>query len=554
MSSDWNEPGATWQSTPNSNWPQSPDLIPPQHVEDDYPLHAQQETYASASEAQNIHDPSSSPEPDVFPDNQETDEGEESDIVAGLDPEAQPDSLLKQLWQYVPLIVFPLLFFGIACLLILPSVATSHPSLPPVSLWFIGAVLAIIAIAQGVAVYFAGPRHNMWILGTVGGLILFVLFGVFAIVGPILGTVLLLAVLGGCIYLARRCIHPVAEGSVDIVYVSGKYNRTLFPGFNLVWPWEDVTQRVNIEETNWNCPPQKIQLSPEEDVVLRAVISYQVVPEDAHLAVTQIDNWQESLRNLFVTTLQTIATHFTPTDFLAWPQSLQAYQAQTTHPDPQSTHLPDEGVDDFAAGPARRELINTLLFEQMRDRVALWGIQIHWVRIRDIELAPHTLAGISAPPLLSGYTTNDHQVEKELIAAASGAQPNRTSFADRQDNTSIGGSIEHISADQEPTEAMQVAVNSTPGQLLPPQKLPSEESLRKAYEQVQSGKVTDPQTIRQIAITFEAVARDPELSQKISFDAERASDNLYKQARHYEEMYQSGEVYTDVTQPNLYMQ
>jgi regulator of protease activity HflC (stomatin/prohibitin superfamily) len=385
----------------------------------------------------------------------------------------------------------------------------------------------------------------MWALGTFGGLILFVLFGVFAIIGPIPGTVLLLIILGGCIYLARRCIHPVAEGFVDIVYVSGKYSRTLFPGFNLTWPWEAVRHQVNIEETNWNCPPQKIQLSPEEDVILRAVISYQVVPEDAHLAVTQVDNWQESLRNLFVTTLQTIATNFTPTDFLAWPQSLQAYQAQNTHRDAQSTYLPDEGIDDFSAGPERREHINTLLFEQMRDRVALWGIQIHWVHIRDIELAPHTLAGIGAPPMVLDYTTNDNQTQEELVT-----QSNRVQFANGQGSSSIGGATEYISANQEPTEAIQVAANSTSDLPLPPQKLPSEEVLRKAYKQVQSGKVTDPQTIRRLAVIFEAVARDPEISQKISFDAERASDNLYKQAQHYEAMYQSGEVYTDIAQPD----
>ncbi len=552
MSSDWNEPGATWPSTPNANWTQSPDLTPPQHVEDDYPLHAQQETDAFA--AQNIHDPSVSSEPDVSPDNQETDEGEESDTAAGLDPTTMSDSLLKQLWRYITLIVFPLLFFGIACLLILPSVANSHPSLPPVSLWFIAIALAIIAIAQGIAVYFAGPRHNMWIPGTVGGLIVFVLFGVFAIAGPIPGTVLLLAILGGAIYLARRCIHPVVEGFVDIVYVSGKYSRTLFPGLNLIWPWEEVTHQVNIEETNWDCPPQKIQLSPEDDVILRAVISYQVVPEDAYLAVTQVNNWEDSLRNLVVTTLQTTATHFAPTDFVPWPQSLQAYQAQATYHDPQSTHLPDEGIDDFSASPARREHINTLLFQQMRDRVALWGIQIHWVRIRDIKLAPHTMAEISTPPMVLDYTTNDDQVEKELVAASSARQQNSTTFTDGQGNDSIGETITRIPADQEPTEAIQVAVNATPSQFIPPAKLPSEETLRKAYEQVQNGRVRDPQTIRQIAITFEAVARDPELSQKISFDAERASENLYKQAQHYEEMYQSGEVYPDIPQADLHMQ
>ena len=36
--------------------------------------------------------------------------------------------------------------------------------------------------------------------------------------------------------------------------------------------------------------------------------------------------------------------------------------------------------------------------------------------------------------------------------------------------------------------------------------------------------------------------KDPEANQKISFDAERAAANLYKQAEQYEGLYKSGQV------------
>lgn len=312
------------------------------------------------------------------------------------------ESLPRSIWPYIPLIVFPVLFLGIASLLILPPIAAHQP---PMAVWFIAIVLLLIALGQGVAVYFAGSHHRMWLLGTVGGLLLFVLFGVFVLVSLGAGLLLLLVILIGCIYSARRCIYPVGEGFVGIVFVGRKYTRTLFPGFNLIWPWEQITHQVNIEETHWYCPPQRIQLSPEEDVVLRAVISYEVLPEDAYIAVTRVNNWEESLQGLFVTTLQTLATHFVPADFLAWPHGLQAYRAQSQHEAQlYDLHLPNEDADDFSGGLARRERINILLFQQMRDRVALWGIQIHWVRIRDIELMPHTLARISAPPVMADYT------------------------------------------------------------------------------------------------------------------------------------------------------
>jgi SPFH domain / Band 7 family len=548
MSSDWNEPGATWQNTPSPDWTQSPDLIPPQHVEDDHPVHAQQGTQAHAPEAHNVRDASFSPEQDIFPDNEEIEAGEELDSAEDLDPVTAPDSLRKQVWYYVTLIVFPLLFLGIACLLILLPMATRNPPLSATAFWFVAIVLLLIAIGQGVAVYFSGPEPHMWILGTVGGLILFLLFGVFVVAGPLPSTVLLLVFLGAGVYLARHCIHLVADGFVDIVYASGKYKRTLLRGFNLIWPWETIAHQVNIEETNSYCDLQTVQLSPEEYVRLRAAISYQVVPQDAYLAVTRTKDLKEDLRNLLETTLQTIATHFEPTDFVPWPRSLQAYQAQTAHRDP---HLPDEGVDDFSGGPARRERINTLLFQQMRDRVALWGVQINWVLIRDIELVTHKLAGISARPILSDYTkaTSDDQVERELVAASSIAQPNKAQSVDTPGNASPVASDKHISLDQETTEVTPTEAFSTTSQPSQSQKLPSEEILKKTYEQVRNGKVTDPEYIRKIAMTFEAAARDPEANQKITFDIERAVTNLYKQAEHYERLYQSDELYSDVTQP-----
>src|SRR5207237_215930 len=61
-----------------------------------------------------------------------------------------------------------------------------------------------------------------------------------------------------------------------------------------------------------------------------------------------------------------------------------------------------------------------------------------------------------------------------------------------------------------------------------------EEVFIRAYEGVQNGNITDPQTIREIASRFEGIAQDPKASQMVCFDAASAANLLYKQASMYE--------------------
>jgi hypothetical protein len=68
-------------------------------------------------------------------------------------------------------------------------------------------------------------------------------------------------------------------------------------------------------------------------------------------------------------------------------------------------------------------------------------------------------------------------------------------------------------------------------------QIPNEETLMRAYKEVQHGKITDPDAIHMIAAGFEAVARDAQANQSVCFDAERAAHNLHKQAHKYEEIY-----------------
>ena len=90
MSSDRNESGATWQGSSDANWTQSP-VNPSQHMEDDYPIHAQQGSVAFDPDEQDMLDTSFSPEPEIFPGDQGMDEEEESDAVGGPDLSTKSD-------------------------------------------------------------------------------------------------------------------------------------------------------------------------------------------------------------------------------------------------------------------------------------------------------------------------------------------------------------------------------------------------------------------------------------------------------------------------------
>ena len=149
--------------------------------------------------------------------------------------------------------------------------------------------------------------------------------------------------------------------------------RTLSLGFNILLPWEKVSTQLNVEEVQWISYPQVVQLSRLRDVRLRAVISYQLLPEDAYLAVTPVRDWEESLRTLFQTVLQEAAANAKPNNFLIWPPDVQQ----------------QPGDDDFTGGFVRRDQINKQYQQSMSDKVALWGVQVNWVSIRDIELLPH---------------------------------------------------------------------------------------------------------------------------------------------------------------------
>jgi hypothetical protein len=241
------------------------------------------------------------------------------------------------------------------------------------------------------------------------------------------------------------------------------------------------------------------------------MIAYQLVPEYAYLALDHVDKWEESLQAIFVTSIQTVATTFTPDDLLPWPHITRGRPAGAINVSTQQDQV------------ARWEQINSYLRQHVRDQVDLWGVEVNWVRIRNVGLVPH-----GAPVIDTDSIDNPQDISASVAALAD--EPTTTL---PQDAVAAGADAG--------TPTAPAAAKKEP--------LPDEGTLITAYKMVQSGSIKEPEIIRGIARQFEQVAQDPQYSQSASFDAGRASRNLFEQARRYEQEEPNQMTYTIPTTP-----
>lgn len=428
----------------------------------------------------------------------------ESDLLHWNRPPLLSKETLRTVARQLSPVIVPLPFALLVFLFTLPATLQGPPAHP--SVLVTGMLLLALTILQGTLLYFAGSNDTLWMLYIACGYALFIVAGVFAVFGPTTALVALgVLILLGFI-LAQRGIRPTKEGHVDLVESFGKYTHTLYPGLNLLMPWERVSHRLNTQETTWTCPLMRVPTSRDQDVQLTATISYQLLPEDAHLAALTVKDWETSLQKLFIGTVQSVINELTPGDFVAWTQSIYTRTGS------------DAGFNPAAA--TRWDRINTTLSRRMQDRVATWGVQVNWVRVQDITLLPNT-------------TLNAHQAS---IAAAN-----------------LGGTTEIIRPDPAPTlkapESVKLerveTVQSPPPPAPPaasPQtsgaKLPSVETMKDMYNAIRQSIITDPVVILDVARQFESLANDPVASKTIDFDAARAANTLRQRAQKMQELAQ----------------
>ncbi len=516
MSPDKKEPDATWQEPDAMPWDGSNEEMLPFSYEQDEVEDVDSDQLASYA-------------PDDDQDDQRTEQ------LAGESPRFET---LKKMGRQIAPIVTPLLFGGITFIFLLPLLHTNRFYLHGNNLWPVGLVIIAIVILQGMVLYYAGMNNVYWSLSIVGGFFLFLMIGCFALFGPFPALALLVVLLIASMIATRFATHPIPEGSVDIVYAFGAYSRTLFPGLNFMLPWEKVIAHLQTKERQWSCPEQTVPVSRGEDVQLKAVISYQLMPVDAHLAILQVENWEESVHELFKTLLQSAVVHLTPEDFLAWPDG--------------SRSRPGDAGGMRLNNPERQEgahwaHINLLLTEQMQERVAGWGVTLKWVYIRDVTLTPRSNNSTNATSGLDAASPPSVQTQAQPSFSGMG-----TSTAGRIKTPPVMGNQFPSKVITQQTEAMPrpAAVPITPP--APGTKLPKEEVLKNAYKQIQSGLITSPDVIRSIAARFQAIANDPEAIKNVSFDASQAAHTLFERAKLIEESENIAPVSSPMSSPRAY--
>ncbi len=412
---------------------------------------------------------------------------------------------LQQLGRQLSPILVPLPFAILIFLFTLPADARGISYLPPLPLAII--LLALVVI-QGTFLYYAGSSDTLWMLYTIGGYALFLLVGAYALFGfgGSIFLFIIFLVLGGI--FGGRAIRQVPEGFVDIVVMFGKYNRTLIPGLNLLFPWEKVQVRMHTQEITWNSPPVQVNISRDQDVKLIASISYQLLPEDAHIAALGIANWEESLHQHFLGTIQSVVNDMSPSDIVAWAHHV---------------HSRTSTVEELANPTAetRWDRLNTALRVRMQDQMATRGIHVSLVHVQDITMIPH-LAPMSQPPMAP-------MPPMPPIAAVAPAAVDA--------GMTRGAASYPAPRPAEiypPAPSPAQAPAAQPAQAyLPVVPVPNPsmyETMIEMYNSIREGRISDRAVMLDLAARFQAIANNPEASSQFNFDAARAAQNLLNRA------------------------
>jgi regulator of protease activity HflC (stomatin/prohibitin superfamily) len=427
-------------------------------------------------------------------------------------PDGDDDDSLKSIWRQFAPVLIPVPFALIIFLFSLLANAHGIANLAPLPL---GIILVALAIIQGTALYYSGNNDTYWTLSLIGGYLLFMLVGAFVFFGLGGAVLLLVIILLLSLVLGGRAIHPVPEGRVDLVQRFGRYARTLYPGFNLLFPWERIYAHARTKELTWISPPQRITTSHNQVVDIVASVTYQLLPEDAHIAVTHVEDWEADLHQHFLSVLKSVVYELKPADLIGWAHEL--------HSRPQ---IVDELANPIAE--TRWDRLNAAVQRRLQDQVATRGIKINMVHVQDITVISQPSSPVM--PANAGLVRGQPARPVEPAPAPSPLSARQAAFAAQPT----------VPAPAPPAPATLPAAAQVPTQAAPaPAPVPASpivlndvkmQSMIGAFNAVREGRITDPTTIFNLADRFEEIANNPELDRVFPYDARKAARVLRDRA------------------------
>lgn len=150
------------------------------------------------------------------------------------------------------------------------------------------------------------------------------------------------------IWVGKKSIQIVDQGTERTVLRLGRYHRTLEPGSHIIVPfYERVDRKVNMKESVLDVPQQEVITKDNAQVMVDGVVFYQIT--NAAKACYSVDNLELAVMNLAITNLRTVAGAM----------SLDDLQSQ-------------------------RDAINIRLLSIIDDATDPWGLKVTRVEIKDI--------------------------------------------------------------------------------------------------------------------------------------------------------------------------
>jgi len=150
------------------------------------------------------------------------------------------------------------------------------------------------------------------------------------------------------VILAVTSVRTVPQGFNFIVERLGRYQETLHPGFNVIFPViSSVRAKVDMRETVVDVPSQSVITKDNAAVTADGVLYFQVL--DPMKATYEVNDLQRAIQTLAMTTTRTVM-----------------------------------GSMDLDELLSQREAINANLLRAVDEATASWGVRVTRIELRDI--------------------------------------------------------------------------------------------------------------------------------------------------------------------------